>query len=145
MDTRRVAAACLARGVERFVLARPRRMIVLLAGIIVLSAADLAVTLAHLTTVGMLEANPIAAWLVRTTESPWALGLYKALTVGICVGVLYRLRRHRAGELAAWCAIVILVGMCFMWRDYVWYLGHPANLDLAHAASTHPDWILLDE
>ena len=144
MDTRRVASACLDRCVDRFVLNRPRRTLVLILGIIALSAADLAVTLAHLTTVGMLEANPIAAWLVRSTGSMWVLGVYKALTVAVCVGLLYRLRHHRTGELAAWCALAILVLMCFMWRDYAWFLAEPANLDLAHAASTHPDWILLD-
>jgi hypothetical protein len=144
MDRRRAASVCLARGIERFVCTRPRRVLVLLIGIVALSAADLAVTLSHLTTIGMLEANPIAAWLVRTTGSAWVLGLYKASTVAVCVGLLYRLRHHRSGELATWCAMAILVLMCFMWRDYAWYLAQPTNLDLAQAASTHPDWILLD-
>ncbi|MHC5022417.1 MAG: DUF5658 family protein [Planctomycetota bacterium] len=144
MDMRRVAGAGLARAIERFVCNRPRRMLVLILGIITLSAADLAVTLSHLTTIGMLEANPIAAWLLRSTGSAWLLASYKALTVGVCVGLLYRLRHHRSGELAAWCAMAILVLMCFIWRDYAWYLAQPTNLDLAQAASAHPDWILLD-
>lgn len=50
---------------------RSRRVIVLLAAIIVLSAADLAITLFHLKTMGMMEANPIARFLIEQTSSAW--------------------------------------------------------------------------
>ena len=43
---------------------RSRRVILLIVGIVVLSLADLIVTLWHLTSVGMAEANPIAAWII---------------------------------------------------------------------------------
>ena len=43
---------------------RSRRVILLIVGIAVLSLADLIVTLWHLTSVGMAEANPIAAWII---------------------------------------------------------------------------------
>ena len=52
---------------------RERRVGILLVSIIVLSAADLLLTIAHLQTIGMIEANPIAAFLIRTTASAWIL------------------------------------------------------------------------
>jgi len=97
---------------------RARRVTVLLAGVVLLSVADLMVTLAHLRSTGMVEANPIAAYLIRTTQSPWVLGGYKCVTVGVCVALLYRLRRFAAGEAAAWCAVGILAVMSVVWRSY---------------------------
>ncbi|MHC4948598.1 MAG: DUF5658 family protein [Planctomycetota bacterium] len=123
---------------------RPRRVAVLLAGIVVLSVADLVVTMAHLKSTGMLEANPIAAFLIRSTESASVLALYKAVTVGISVSLLYRLRRHLAGELAAWCAVGILTGMSVMWHSYTQELDAAEHLELAGTSAYGEDWLVLD-
>ncbi len=89
-----------------------------LAGIILLSAADLALALGQLQTRGLYEANPIAALLIEATGSAMVLSAYKVLTVGICVGLLYRLRKRVEGEVAAWCAMVILVITALQWHAY---------------------------
>lgn len=126
--------------------ARARRVLVLLIGIVVLSAADLAITLTHLQGAGMMEANPIAAWLIRTTESAWSLGLFKALTVTIAVSVIYRLRRHIQGELAAWCGLVILAGVAWMWQAYTEQL-HPDDAQpmlLSFAEVYSDQWLVID-
>ena len=73
---------------------RPRRVSWLLAGVLLLSLIDLLLTIVHLRSVGMVEANPIAAFLIRSTQSVWVLSAYKLVTVGICLSLLYRLRRH---------------------------------------------------
>jgi uncharacterized membrane protein len=122
---------------------RSHRVIVLLGGILVLSLADLFVTLAHLQSVGMLEANPIAAFLIRTTGSAWVLGLYKMTTVAVCIALLYRLRRYREGELAAWCAVTILAGLSLMWHAYSEELEHPDELDWVRTAYADT-WLHLD-
>jgi uncharacterized Tic20 family protein len=122
---------------------RVRRVLVLLAAVVVLSLADLVVTIGHLQTVGLIEANPIAAWLIRTTESPWVLSAYKCLTVGVCIALLYRLRRHRECEIAAWCAVGILVGMSIMWHSYSREMESPHNLEMVQSA--HSDvWLRLE-
>ncbi len=97
---------------------RPRRVVLLLAGIIVLSAADLFEALTHLRGPGLLEANPVAALVIRTTGSALVLSAYKVLTVGICIGLLYRLRGRATGELGAWCAVAILAVMSWHWYQY---------------------------
>ena len=59
---------------------------VLIVGIILLSLRDLAVMLTYLRSTGKMEANPIAGYFIRLTQSVSALAAYKMLTVGICVG-----------------------------------------------------------
>lgn len=106
---------------------RSRRVLVLLLGVVVLSLADLAATLTHLRTIGMIEANPIAAWLIATTRSPWALVVFKCGSVAVCVSLLYHLRRSRSAEVASWCAIGILVYMSLSWRSYVQHMEDHAE------------------
>ena len=93
----------------------------LLSGVIILSLADLFLTISYLTSVGMSEGNPIALWLLQTTNSVWPLVLYKALTVAVCVTLLYRIRRKRQSELASWCALLILVTLSIWWNQYSRY------------------------
>ncbi len=100
---------------------RTGRVLWLLAGITVLSLADLLLTLTYMMSVGMNEGNPIAAWIVTATQSPWALAMYKLVTVTICVGLLYRVRHQRVGELAAWCSLLILVALSVWWNQYARY------------------------
>jgi hypothetical protein len=102
----------------------------LLVGIVMLSVADLVLTISYLTTVGMSEGNPIAVWLLQTTNSVWALAMYKAITVTICVSLLYLTRFQRQSELAAWCAMLILVALSIWWNQYSRYQPDlPMGLD----------------
>jgi len=122
---------------------RARRVIVLLAGIVVLSLADLIVTLGHLRSTGMIEANPIAAYLIRMTRSPWVLAEYKCLTVGICVTLLYRLRRRAWGEVGAWCAVGILTVMALLWHTYSTELESHAEVGIVQVEESS-QWLQLD-
>ena len=119
-------------------------MIVLLLAVIALSLADLAVTLIHLKTVGLVEANPLAVWIIRTTGSTWAIAAFKCATVGVCVALLYRLRHHIEGEIASWCAVGILVGMCFLWHSYSTALNDSREVILAHGELYGDHWLQLD-
>ena len=123
---------------------RSRRVIVLIAGVIALSIGDLIVTVGHLKTVGMMEANPIAAWLIRSTNSPLALSVYKLCTVGICAALLFKVRKHIEGEIAAWCALAILIGMSFMWHGYSQQFESPEDVHLAQVGHYGDNWLILD-
>ena len=100
---------------------RSERVTWLLGGVIVLSLIDLILTISYLTSVGMSEGNPIAAWLVTETNSIWPLALYKAITVSICVTLLYRTRYRSQSEVASWCAMLILVALSVWWNQYSRY------------------------
>ena len=118
--------------------ARGRRVTVLLLGVIVLSLADLMVTLAFLRANWMMEANPIAEYIIRTTQSPLALVVFKFLTVGVCAALLYRARHFRSGEVAAWSAVAVLTVMCIMWRSYAAGLDD-VEIVLASANANYDD------
>jgi len=122
---------------------RPRRVMMLLAAIVVLSLVDLVITIIHLRSVGMVEANPLAAYLIRTTGSWWALVLYKSATVAVCVLLLHRARRHIQGEVASWLALVILVGVSIMWHCYMRESESPEVVRIAQAVNGD-EWLMLD-
>jgi len=100
---------------------RSERVTWLLIGVVALSAADLLLTMSYLTSVGMSEANPIALWLLQATNSVWPLAIYKGFTVMVCVMLLYANRFKRQSELAAWCALLILVALSIWWNQYSRY------------------------
>ena len=83
-----------------------------------LSLTDLLLTLTHLQSVGMAEANPIVVKLVQTTRSPLILVLFKLATVAVCTTLLFRVRYHRSGEIGAWLATGVLVGVSLLWSGY---------------------------
>lgn len=100
---------------------RSERVTWLLVGVVLLSLADLFLTITYLTSVGMSEGNPIALWLLHTTNSVWPLALYKIATVAVCVSLLYFNRYKRQSELASWCAMIILVALSIWWNQYSRY------------------------
>lgn len=123
---------------------RSRRVICLLLGIVLLSAGDLVATITHLQTIGMVEANPIARWLIDTTRSPWALAVYKIASVSICVTLLYRLRHHAQGEIAAWTGALILMALVVYWGIYAEAAVQAHTLVFVHYPEARPDhWIIL--
>jgi hypothetical protein len=105
-------------GVGRLARTRPRRVLVLCAVIVALSVVDLDLTLTHLTTTGMSEANPVAR-LVMGLGSVWAVAAWKALTVVLCVGILIRTRWTRVSEAAAWFGVAVLMALTLRWGAYV--------------------------
>ena len=125
---------------------RPRRVVVLLVGVVLLSLADLLITLAYVQANWMMEANPLAAWIIRHTESASvglttvALGAFKIGTMSVCVLVLYRLRRFVAGEVAAWTAVGVLAIMSVMWHHYAAHFDEADAVMLAQMCQ-HADML----
>jgi hypothetical protein len=118
MRTQREADMASAPEIDVRLGRRARRVHVLLASIAVLSLADLVITLTHLRSMGMAEANPVAAYLIRTTQSVPVLIAFKVLTVGVCVALLHRLRHERIGEFACWLSLGVLVWLSLIWGAY---------------------------
>jgi hypothetical protein len=110
---------------------RSRRVAVLMLGVIALSVADLFITLAYLRAQWMMEANPIAVFVIKSTDSAWGIAAFKALTVLVCVSLLMKARRHLVAEIAAWCAVGILTVLSVMWHNYANHFEDHAGLILA--------------
>ena len=100
-------------------------------------------TITHLQSIGMAEANPLAAFLVRSTGSVLALAVFKGITVAVCIMLLYRARRHVQGEIASWVALGILVGVSVLWHLYTEASTTPETIKIAQTLHGD-DWLMLD-
>lgn len=103
---------------------RAVRVVMLLAVVVVLSLADLYMTLAHVTGAGMLEENPLAR-RVMAFDSPALVVAWKGATAGIGVALLFAIRRRLSAELGAWACVLILTWLTIRWEQYA---AHVADL-----------------
>jgi len=110
-------------------LSRETRVLSLILAIAVMSLADLGMTLTHLTTIGMLEANPIARWIMQM-QSPALLILWKLGTLGIASAILLKARRLTCGEVAAWICAAVLLWLMVRWSVYLDHIALIGSADL---------------
>lgn len=96
---------------------REARVCWLILAIAVFSVGDLVMTLDHLTTIGMGEANPIAR-MVMSTNSPAALIVWKLTSVGVACLAFYAGRKKLVGEVAAWFCCFVLIWLMLRWGMY---------------------------
>jgi hypothetical protein len=114
-------------------LSRETRVVSLILAVCAMSLADLVMTLTHLTTIGMLEANPIARWIMQM-QSPSLLVLWKVGTLGVAVAILLRARRLTCGEIAAWICAAVLLWLMVRWSVYLDHIDLLASADLRMVA-----------
>ena len=96
---------------------RALRVWLLVATIIVLSVADLYMTLAHLRSAGMGEANPLAR-IVISYQSPLLLSAWKCACVALASLILILARFRRSGEAACWLCCLVLTALTIHWMRY---------------------------
>ncbi len=96
---------------------RERRVLLLLAAVAVLSLADLYMTMAHVTGAGMYEENPLARAIMKM-GSPAFLAMFKVVSLGVAVGILYAVRGRASSELGSWLCLGVLVWLTGRWVVY---------------------------
>ena len=96
---------------------RARRVVLLLAALIVLGLGDLYATVTHATSIGMRELNPVGAYLIAA-HSVFGLVLYKLGTMGLTTGLLMKVRHHALAELSSWLLVCVMVGLTIHWSNY---------------------------
>lgn len=113
--------------------------------IVLMSIADLKMTLAYVTTVGMTEVNPIARFLMLY-GGVCSIILWKSATVACGVFILWRIRRHRVAEVGAWICCAILAALCVHWFRYneqVTTLA--AEVMHLHDSKSGEDWVVVGD
>lgn len=129
--------------VPAFVFDRERRVKLVLVIILILSTSDLALTLSHLATTGLLESN----WLVRALVDQFGSGLsiviFKSALTAAAMVVLFAFRRRWTSELAAWLGAAILVYVTIQWILYIGILADADLATLSQVARSDPDWVHL--
>lgn len=96
---------------------RARRVILLLCLLVTLNLGDLYATVLHASSVGMIELNPIGAYLIDS-GSIEGLVMFKLGCLGVAVGLLLKLRHQAAGELATWLLVLVMSMLTFYWYVY---------------------------
>lgn len=96
---------------------RSRRIGILLVAVLLISLADLDMTLAYASSGGMLEANPIAR-AVMSYGSSKVLAAWKLLSLLLCTWILFRARGKVLTEVATWVCFGALVWLSFRWESY---------------------------
>lgn len=109
--------AITAWALRTILLDRSSRVRIMLAAVIAMSLVDLDLTLVYARNTGMEEHNPIAREIMNT-GSAGLLVLWKLLTMSVAVGLLYRVRAHRTGELGSLLCLVVLCWLTARWLSY---------------------------
>ncbi len=130
---------------------RARRITILIVAMVMMGIADLLCTLTYMRTSGMLEANPIARFILTTNAVEGGsaqLVMFKALTIVLSCGALYLARRHRQAELSAWVCTAMMLTLTLHWINYNRSVSAFTN-DMAVLAMSggefEPMWVKLDE
>ena len=124
---------------------RAQRVILALIAVLLMSLADLGLTITYATSIGMVEKNPVAR-AVMAWNSPAALAAWKCSTVFVGVAILFALRRYRRAEVGAWVCVAALLALSFHWVEYNQTIMSvlPAAAELAHV-NHDPRFVLMPE
>jgi len=129
---------------RRAAMLRARRVTILVLAIAALGLTDLALTLAHMRTTGLFEANPIARFMIEIGGERQLI-LFKLFSLALSGGVLYLFRTRRCAELSAWTCTAVLIVLTLYWAVYDGELSDMAHLLPPETASLDPNWVFLGE
>lgn len=142
------APACFDHAAER---TRSRRVTFLIVAMVMMGIADLMCTLTYMRTSGMLEANPLARFVLSTGAVEGGSGqlvMFKALTIMLSCGTLYLARRHRQAEFSAWACTAMMLALTVHWINYNRSVSSFTN-DMAVLAMSggefEPMWVKLED
>jgi hypothetical protein len=119
---------------------RQGRVALLLLAVILISIADLAMTLTYAMSVGMMEVNPIAH-AIMTTGSPLLVVLWKTSTAGLGISILYRTRSTGFSEAATWVCFLGMVMLLAHWISFNDQIVHCTDEVSALVGSDTPSWV----
>jgi hypothetical protein len=123
---------------------RARRVTVLLAATALMCLGDLALTLTYITSMGMVETNPIAR-AVMASNSPGFVVLWKLATMVLGLGILFWARRTKGAEIAAWLCYVVMCCLCVHWSGFAKAVSDDP-LDYSIMASAEdPRWVSMTQ
>ncbi len=97
--------------------AHARRLMLALVAIALMSLADLICTLIYMSSVGLIELNPLARFMVSVGDTR-QLVIFKLFTMTLSCGALYFARRHPLSERVAWICAAGLFVLMLHWTAF---------------------------
>ncbi len=138
----RLCLGSLLLQVIRTFVRRPFRVIVLSLAIIAMSGIDLYLTILYITHSGMSESNPIARAMMEY-QSPMILGIWKAATVFLSIGILMMIRKKRSAEFGAWVGCAVMGMLMLHWITFI-NQNQDFDFEMVMAENKgNPDWIFM--
>lgn len=126
---------------------RSRRIVLLILALVLMSVADLMCTVSYLTSVGMVEMNPIARHMIEV-GGVRQLVLFKVFTIALSCGCIYLIRSKRRAEVGAWVCVGLLLSLMLHWLEYNAVMQtlapHFSSITL-QGTTTNSDWIIIHE
>jgi hypothetical protein len=119
---------------------RSQRVSILLFATVIMGLADLALTLTFVTTIGMVEANPLARLVMQYNE-PGLLVLWKLATMLVGIGVLYWARKNRGAEIGTWVCFMAMAALSVHWLTFTGQVSELESDYAQMAAVDDPRWI----
>lgn len=105
---------------------RGLRVVILLLATFLMGVADLALTLTYVTSMGMVELNPLARFIMEH-GSVQAVALFKFGAMTINGGILYVFRQRRIAEIAAWICFLVMAALSIKWGMYASHMSSFAS------------------
>ena len=102
---------------QRWMSARPARVVILLAAVWLLNGFDLLFTILADKLGCFIELNPLAATFLDDGNYTGII-LFKIALVGAGTFILWHLRRHRLAEMSCWLVAFLYVGLAFRWYRF---------------------------
>ena len=93
------------------------RIIILLAAMGLMGLCDLALTITYMQSVGMIEVNPLARYIVHAGGVPLLI-IFKLALMTCSTAFLYVARGNKFAEPIAWLCAIILLGLMVHWFNY---------------------------
>ncbi len=127
---------------SRTPLARSRRVVALLIAVVLMSIADLEMTLGFATSGGFMEANPIAQFIMQH-GSVSAVAAWKLTTILFFALILYRARTTTVAEYAAWFCFFTLLWLMLRWNGYTEQVAFITPYMDSPEQAADPRWVTL--
>jgi hypothetical protein len=127
---------------DRAARARALRVALLVVVCVLISLADLEMTLLFTQSVGMVELNPIAR-LVMATDNPLAVIAFKVVTMSFGLGTLYWHRRRPYAEYGAWVCFLTLVWLSARWFSFTHIVENYTPEHFEHMAAADHRFVIM--
>jgi hypothetical protein len=119
------------------------RVTLLLGAVLLVSVVDLLLTIKLVTSVGMIEVNPIARWVMRTGDAT-LLTIFKITLTAICLGAIFWCRRSKLGEIAAWVCFGVMLALSLQWAFFLTKVQNEYTADWNYLQqSGHPAFVMM--
>lgn len=128
--------------------ARHRRIVLIILATVMMGVADLLCTMTYMSSVGMIELNPLARLMISIGGSE-QLVRFKVFTMVLSAGALYLCRRTRNAEFWALLCAGIMLALMVHWLFYnemVQTMTHEISVLAASSVEERPpSWVMLTE